>query len=155
VVVSTFILSHNLTILCGRQKALFKFCKADHSPQKKVLNMDLKKLYEEIEQFTQERDWDQFHSIKNLSMALNVESSELMEIYQWVAEKKSNELHQDPVMKVRIEDEIADIFIYLLRIVRKTNTNLETAVKNKMQKNREKYPVELSRGNAKKYDELE
>ena len=116
--------------------------------------MDLNKLYEEIEQFTQERDWDQFHSIKNLSMALTVEASELMEIYQWVSETRSQELHQDPQMKVRIEDEIADIFIYLLRIIRKTDTNLEMAVKNKMRKNRDKYPVELSRGNAKKYDEL-
>ena len=116
--------------------------------------MNLNKLYEEIEQFTQERDWDQFHSQKNLAMALTVEASELMEIYQWVSETKSKELHQDPMMKVRIEDEIADIFIYLLRIIKKTDTDLEMAVKNKMQKNREKYPVELSRGTAKKYDEL-
>ncbi|MFP5384765.1 MAG: nucleotide pyrophosphohydrolase [Bacteriovoracia bacterium] len=116
--------------------------------------MDLQKIYAEIEQFTQERDWDQFHSVKNLAMALNVEASELLEIYQWISEAESNELHQDSKLKTRIEDEIADIFIYLLRIIKKTDTNLEVAVKNKMQKNREKYPVELSRGSAKKYDEL-
>jgi NTP pyrophosphatase (non-canonical NTP hydrolase) len=101
-----------------------------------------------------EREWDQFHSVKNLSMALSVEASELLEIFQWMTEDKSNQIKSDPVLKEKIEDEVADIFIYLLRVIKKTDIDLLAAVKNKMEKNKKKYPVELSKGNSKKYDEL-
>ena len=86
-------------------------------------------------------------------MALTVEAGELMEIFQWMSEEKSNEIKNDSILKPKIDDEIADVFIYLLRIAAKTNTDLETAVLNKMQKNRDKYPVELAKGNSKKYNE--
>src|SRR5690606_23757326 len=117
-------------------------------------NINLPELYEEIEQFTHERDWDQFHSVKNLSMALSIEASELMEIFQWMSEEKSNAAKSNENIKSKIEDELADVFIYLLRIVHKTETDLEAVVRNKMKKNASKYPIELSKGNAKKYDEL-
>lgn len=116
--------------------------------------MDLKKLNSEIEKFVLDRDWDQFHSVKNLSMALNVESSELMEIFQWLTEEQSNNVKNDPKLLGKVEDEVADIFVYLLRIVAKNNIDLEQAVLRKLKKNAEKYPVDKSRGNAKKYDEL-
>lgn len=117
-------------------------------------NIDLKKLNQDIEQFVKDRDWDQFHSVKNLSMALNVESAELMEIFQWLTEEKSNQIKNDPKLLSKVEDEVADVFIYLMRILSKTEIDLEKAVRNKMQKNADKYPVELSKGNSKKYDEL-
>ncbi len=117
-------------------------------------NIDLKKLNQDIEAFVKERDWDQFHSVKNLSMALNVESAELMEIFQWLSEEKSNQVKSDPKILSKVEDEVADIFVYLMRILSKTEIDLEKAVRNKMQKNADKYPVELSKGNSKKYDEL-
>jgi NTP pyrophosphatase (non-canonical NTP hydrolase) len=117
-------------------------------------NIDLKKLNDEIEQFVKERDWDQFHSVKNLSMALSVECSEFLEIFQWLTEDQSNEITNDPELLLKAQDELADIFLYLMRILSKTNIDLETVVRNKMRKNAEKYPVELSKGNSKKYNEF-
>lgn len=116
--------------------------------------MDLSKLKELVNNFAKERDWDQFHSVKNLSMALSVESSELLEIFQWMSEADSNNLSSDPVKMQKVEEEVADIFVYLLRIASKTNINLEEAVIRKMEKNAKKYPVELARGNSKKYNEF-
>lgn len=117
-------------------------------------NLDLQKLNAEIEKIVHDRDWDQFHSIKNLSMALNVESSELLEIFQWMKEDDSNKIQTNPKLMSKVEDEVADIFVYLLRIVSKTNMDLETVVLNKLKKNAEKYPVDKSRGNSKKYNEF-
>jgi dCTP diphosphatase len=117
-------------------------------------NIDLDKLNQDIEKFVKERDWDQFHSVKNLAMALNVEASELLEIFQWQSEEQSNQIKFDLDKLVKLEDEVADIFVYLMRILSKTDIDLEKAVRNKMKKNAEKYPVELAKGNAKKYDEL-
>ncbi len=117
-------------------------------------NIDLQKLNQDIEQFVKERDWDQFHSVKNLTMALNVECSELMEIFQWLPEETSNLIKNDPKSLTKVEDEVADIFVYLLRILSKTDIDLEVAVRNKMKKNAQKYPVTLSKGNSKKYDEF-
>lgn len=117
-------------------------------------NMNLEKINSEIEKMVHERDWDQFHSVKNLSMALNVEASELLEIFQWMSEAHSNQAGADPKISGKVADELADIFIYLLRIAAKTNINLEEATLNKLKKNLAKYPVELSRGNSKKYNEF-
>jgi NTP pyrophosphatase (non-canonical NTP hydrolase) len=114
----------------------------------------MEKLKILVNKFSADRDWDQFHSVKNLSMALSVESSELLEIFQWMTEVESNEILNMPDQLSKVEDEVADIFLYLLRIVTKTNIDLEKVVLNKLSKNAEKYPVELSRGNAKKYDQL-
>jgi len=116
--------------------------------------MDLKKLKTEINKFAEDRDWDQFHSVKNLSMAMNVESAELMEIFQWLTEEQSNNVASDPKLLGKVEDEVADVFVYLLRIVSKTNIDLEQAVLNKLKKNAEKYPIDKSKGNAKKYTDL-
>jgi NTP pyrophosphatase (non-canonical NTP hydrolase) len=87
-------------------------------------------------------------------MALNVESSELMEIFQWLTEAQSNDVKSDAKLLEKVEDEVADIFVYLLRIVNKNNIDLEQAVLRKLKKNAQKYPVDKSRGNAKKYTEL-
>ncbi len=116
--------------------------------------MNLQNLNLEIEKIVHDRDWDQFHSIKNLSMALNVECSELLEIFQWMTEKDSNEIKADPALKLKVEDEVADIFVYLMRIVSKADIDLEAAVLSKLKKNAEKYPVDKSRGNSKKYTDL-
>jgi dCTP diphosphatase len=116
--------------------------------------MDLEKLKSEVNKFATDRDWDQFHSIKNLSMALNVESSELLEIFQWMSEEESNEIKNNPEKLSMVQDEVADIFVYLLRIVSKTNIDLESVVLQKIKKNADKYPIDKSRGNSKKYSEL-
>lgn len=116
--------------------------------------LDLEKLNQIITKFSEDRDWDQFHSVKNLSMALSVEASELAEIFQWMTEDQSNKIKNNPEVMIKIEDEVADIFIYLMRVMKKTNIDLESAVINKMKKNEAKYPVELSKGLSKKYNEL-
>lgn len=116
--------------------------------------LDLAKLNEKIEQMVKDRDWDQFHSVKNLSMALSIESSELMEIFQWLTEEESNNIKDNQKKKAQLEDEVADIFVYLLRIVSKNGIDLEQAVLNKLEKNCAKYPIESAKGNAKKYNEF-
>lgn len=116
--------------------------------------LDLEKLNQIITKFSEDRDWDQFHSVKNLSMALSVEASELAEIFQWMTEDQSNKIKNNPEVMIKIEDEVADIFIYLMRVMKKTNIDLESAVINKMKKNEAKYPVELSKGLSKKYNEF-
>ena len=117
----------------------------------KTINYTL--LENKIFKFSDDRDWDQFHSIKNLSMALSVESSELTEIFQWMTEAESNSVADDDVKFPKVKDEIADILIYLIRISSKLNINLEEAVINKMEKNIAKYPVEKFKGSSKKYNE--
>ena len=86
--------------------------------------MDLKKINQKIKSFVKARDWDQFHSPKNLAMALSVEASELVEIFQWLKESDIKK-----VDKEKVADEIADIFFYLLRISQKMNINIERARK--------------------------
>lgn len=116
--------------------------------------MDILGLKELVNSFAKERDWDQFHSIKNLSMALSVESSELMELFQWMTEEESNAIKTNPEKYQKVQEEVADVFVYLLRIASKADIDLEQAVRSKMEKNKAKYPVELSRGNSKKYNEF-
>ena len=117
-------------------------------------SLDIDSLMRDLKVFAEERDWDQFHSVKNLSMALNVESSELLEIFQWLTEEQSNNAKNDPKIKQKASEEVADIFIYLLRVAGKLDIDLNDAVRQKLIKNAEKYPVELARGNAKKYSDL-
>lgn len=116
-------------------------------------SIDLPKLNSLIQQFVDERDWEQFHTLKNLSMALSVESSELLEIFQWVSESDAKKLEQDPETMQKVEEELADIFYYLIRLSAKTNINLEDALLRKMQKNAQKYPSEKVKGSSKKYDQ--
>ncbi len=117
-------------------------------------NVDMPRIHQEIEHFIKERDWDQFHSVKNLAMALSVETSELVEIFQWMNEEKSNQVKNDPAIKAKLQDEVADILFYLLRISEKAEIDLESAILQKIKKNAEKYPVDKARGNSKKYNEL-
>lgn len=117
------------------------------------MSLNLEKLHGRIQKFSKDRNWDQFHSMKNLSMALNVEASELSEIFQWMSEEDSNQIMQNPEKFQAFKEEVADVLIYLLRLSYKTNLNLEEVVMMKMDKNEKKYPVELAFGNSKKYDE--
>ena len=109
--------------------------------------MDLKKINQKIKSFVKARDWDQFHSPKNLSMALSVEASELVEIFQWL---KESDLKLKKVDKEKVADEIADIFFYLVRISQKMNIDIEQSFHKKMIKNIKKYPVKLSKGKSNK-----
>jgi len=114
--------------------------------------MDVKKLQDELSQFSKDRDWEQFHTPKNLVSALSVESSELQEIFQWLTAEQSLNLNQKQLEAT--EEEIADVAIYLLRLCDILGINLEDAINRKIVRNNEKYPVNLSKGIAKKYNEL-
>lgn len=113
---------------------------------------DLKQVAIRLRQFADERDWDQYHSPKNLSMALIVEAAELVEHFQWLTEAESQTLAPDKLNQVA--EELADIQIYLVRIADKLGVDLPEAVDRKIQSNAEKYPVEKVRGSAKKYNEF-
>jgi dCTP diphosphatase len=114
--------------------------------------MDFQKILLELKEFNDERDWGQFHNIKNLASAISVEAAELQEIFLW---KDKSELQETLESKRKdIEEEVADIFLFLTTFSYRANIDLESAVLKKMQKNREKYPVEKAKGTSKKYNEL-
>ena len=112
--------------------------------------MDLEKIKKIIREFASERNWDKYHTPKNLSMALSVEASELVEIFQWLTQEESKNIDSKDIQSVK--DEVADILIYLIRIADKLDIDLEEAILEKIKKNSEKYPIELSKDNAVKYN---
>lgn len=111
----------------------------------------LETLRLKLSQFAQQRDWEQFHSPKNLSMALIGEAAELVEIFQWLTEQASKNLGIDKIENVRLE--LADIFIYLIRIADVLDINLIQAVNDKIEINEKRYPVDLVYGKAKRASE--
>ena len=117
-----------------------------------MTNSDLNTLKKLMRDFADTRDWNQFHSPKNLSMALSVEASELVEHFQWLTEEQSKNLPQDKLNEVA--NELADTLLYLVRLADKLDIDLLSAAKNKMKLNGQKYPVDQSRGNSKKYTEF-
>ncbi len=114
---------------------------------------NLDQLRQTLRQFAADRDWDQFHSPKNLAMALSVESAELLEHFQWLTEKQSSELSGTKLTDVA--KELADIQIYLVRLADKLNIDLMQSVTEKFAENCEKYPADLVRGQSKKYNEYD
>ena len=97
-----------------------------------------------IREFVDERDWQQFHSPKNLSMALAIEAAELMEHFQWITAAESRQLDEESMCAV--SDELADVLCYALAIANELNIDVASALQQKMKKNREKYPVKEFRG---------
>jgi dCTP diphosphatase len=109
-------------------------------------------LRDAIRAFASERDWQQFHTPKNLVMALSVEAAELMEHFQWLTAEQSQQLNAE--RRNQIAHELADVLIYLVRLADVTDIDLIQATEEKMRLNAEKYPVEKARGLATKYSEL-
>lgn len=107
---------------------------------------DLEELRKAIVQFTQERDWDQFHNGKDLALALSIEAAELNEAFLW---KDVSEVKIE-----KVKEELADIFNYAILIADKYNLDIKQIVLDKLRRNAEKYPVEKAYGSAKKYNEL-
>ncbi len=116
--------------------------------------LDLTALKDKIAGFAKERDWEQFHTPKNLAMALSVEAAELSEIFQWLTEKQSYEIAHDEKELLKVKDELADIITYAVRLCGVLNIDLPKELERKMKQNAEKYPVEKAKGVAKKYTEL-
>ncbi|MCA9176590.1 MAG: nucleotide pyrophosphohydrolase [Planctomycetales bacterium] len=109
-------------------------------------NTTLAELREIVREFVAERDWQQFHSPKNLSMSLTIEAGELMEHFQWLTNEESNQVACDPEAVAAAGEEIADVLCYLLGLANQLNLDLAGAFRDKMAKNRLKYPAEQFRG---------
>jgi len=115
--------------------------------------VDTTRLQSDLEIFANERDWNPFHSPKNLAMALNVEAAELLEHFQWLTQEQSADL--DDGTRQAVATEIADVQIYLLRLADKLGIDIEQAVTEKMEENRARYPADKVRGSAAKYKEYQ
>ena len=114
-------------------------------------NSEIQQLTLSIREFVDERDWEQFHSPKNLAMAISVEVAELVEIFQWMTELQSQNLNQK--QKQAVEEEVADVMTYLIRLSDRLDIDLVRAVERKLIISRKKYPAELVRGRSQKYSE--
>ena len=113
----------------------------------------LEELRQRLSKFAEDRDWDQFHSPKNLSMALIAETAELIEHFQWLSQDDTRNLDEDKREKIAME--LADIFIFLIRIADKLDVNLAEAAWRKMEINETRYPVSVVKGKAKRASEYE
>jgi dCTP diphosphatase len=123
---------------------------SDHSAR--FENQSIGQLREELRRFAAERDWVQFHSPKNLAIAVSVESGELLEHFQWLTAEQSANLADSELAKVRLE--LADVLLYLVSLSDKLGVDLVAAAFEKLELNAKKYPIELAKGNAKKYTNL-
>jgi len=112
----------------------------------------LRDLALRLDQFAQERDWQRFHSPKNLASALVVESGELLEHFQWMTEEQSRALA--PEKRSAVADEVADVLLYLIQLSSALGIDPIEAAQDKLKRNELRYPVDLARGNSRKYDEL-
>jgi NTP pyrophosphatase (non-canonical NTP hydrolase) len=104
--------------------------------------------------FARERDWEQFHAPKNLSMAIAAEAGELMEHFLWVSAQESAALCESPQKKMKIEEELADIFLFGLQFANMAKIDVAAAVQAKIAKNAANYPVAKARGRSEKYSDL-
>ena len=111
------------------------------------------KIKKILREFSKKRDWDQFHSLKNLAISINLESSELLEIFQW--EKESSEFYKKKENLSKIKEEVADIMLYLLRFSDIAEIDLEKECLKKIDINKKRYPIKLSKGKSTKYTFLE
>lgn len=112
--------------------------------------MNLPELTQALLQFRDERNWAQFHTLRNLIVSLNLEAAELLELTQWKSEEEMLNISGEA-----LRDECADVLLYLLLIADKASINLEEAARNKLKKNAAKYPVEKSYGSSRKYTQLD
>lgn len=112
----------------------------------------LDQIRDKLRAFAAERDWSQFHSPKNLAIAISVEAGELLEHFQWLSIEASQTLPNEKLEK--ISEEMADVLLYLIRMADVLGVDLIESANAKIEANARKYPVDLARGNAKKYTEL-
>ncbi len=108
-------------------------------------------LRDALREFSAARDWDQFHSPRNLAAALSVEAAELLEPFQWLTDEQSRNL--PPETRAAVEQELADVLLYLVRLADRLDVDLAAAARAKIVRNAVKYPVEKARGSSRKYDE--
>jgi len=117
--------------------------------------IDVSRLAAQLEHFATERDWAQFHSPKNLVMALTGEVGELNEIFQWMSEQASKEAGRNPQTAQAVQDELADVLLYLVRLSSVLGVDLNAAVQQKLKANALRYPADKVRGSSKKHSPQE
>jgi dCTP diphosphatase len=115
--------------------------------------IDNQKLAITLRSFAAERDWDQFHTPKNLATAISVEAAELLELFQWSRGQRGWDEVTDPSIRARVEEELADILLYLIRFADKAEIDLAAIAERKIASNAAKYPPDKFRGSDRKYDE--
>ena len=113
----------------------------------------IKELKEKVKEFCDKRDWDQFHNAKELAVALSIEAGELLEHFRWKTAEEVKERMEDPKKREEIQDEMADVLYFLVRIAQIYDIDLSEALEKKMDKNDKKYPVDKFKGSSKKYNE--
>lgn len=111
-------------------------------------------LKSKVKTFCTDRDWDQYHSAKDLSIGIITESSELLENFRFKSEREEQRIFADSSKKAEISEELADVLFFVLRFAQKYGIDLSSSLEKKLEKNRKRYPVEKSRGSNKKYTEL-
>ena len=116
--------------------------------------VDVGQLAAALERFAAERNWAQFHSPKNLVMALTGEVGELSEIFQWMDEEQPKDAARHPDTAQAVQDELADVLMYLVRLASVLGVDLDAAARQKLEQNNRKYPVEKARNSSKKYDQF-
>ena len=114
--------------------------------------IDIKAIQEKLTIFSNEREWDQFQSPKNLSMGLVRESSELLELFQWLTEQQSIDIVRSEKQMLLVREEMADVFLFLARLADKLDVDIEKVALEKIRINEIKYPINLSKGNMEKYN---
>lgn len=114
--------------------------------------LDVAHIAKRLADFAREREWEQFHSPKNIASALSVEAAELLEIFQWLTEEQSEEPSREAME--RVKEEVADVQLYLIRLCDLLQIDIAAAVDTKLAANARKYPAHKARGSSKKYDEL-
>jgi dCTP diphosphatase len=114
----------------------------------------LNDLQRELREFTAQREWQRFHNRKNLVMALAGEVDELVELFQWLTPRESAAVMTGPEQAERVREEVADAFSYLLQLAEVLDIDLAAALREKVRRNEQRYPVELAKGRADKYDRL-
>lgn len=115
-------------------------------------NTSIKELKNICQLFCEQRDWDQFHNPKDLSIGISTEAGELLDLFRFKSEKEAYEMLASD-KKERISEELSDVLFFVLRFAQKSNIDLSEALKNKIKKNEEKYPVDKVKGKNKKYNE--
>ncbi|MDA0189856.1 MAG: nucleotide pyrophosphohydrolase [Proteobacteria bacterium] len=117
--------------------------------------MALRELTAELLRFRDERDWAQFHTLRNLIVSLNLEAAELLELTQWKSDAEVATLPADAAGREALADECADVLLYLLLVAERAGIDLEAAARAKLLKNARKYPVDKARGSSRKYTQLD
>jgi NTP pyrophosphatase (non-canonical NTP hydrolase) len=115
---------------------------------------NIKQIQQKIKKFRDERNWDQYHNVLDLSVAMSIECSEVLELIRFKSREEVNEFLKNVKNKKEFSYELADVFIFLLAICNKTNINIEKAVNEKLKINEERYPIEKAKNNKEKYNKL-